>query len=305
MRTLVLGANGRLGSNVVTAALDRGWEVRGTVRSEPDTAPVPLDRLDVRDGDRAAALLDDHAPDAVVNCTAMVDVDGCETEPERAHAVNAEAPGVLASACADREISFVHVSTDYVFDGRDGAPYDESAEPNPLQVYGESKLAGERAVRESDADALVGRLSFVYGTHGFTGELTGFPVWVRDRLAAGESVPLFTDQHVTPSRAGQAASTLMDLADAGERGLFHVAGRSCLTPYEFGHLLAERMGVDPGLVEEGAMDDIDREAPRPRDTCLDVSRLESALGRPQPTTEEDLAAIGDALEPGETADDGS
>ncbi|WP_436926641.1 SDR family oxidoreductase [Halosimplex amylolyticum] len=295
MRTLVLGANGQLGSNVVTAALDRGWEAHGTVRSSPERAPVECSRLDIRDADRAAALLDERAPDLVVNCAAMTDVDGCEADPERAHAVNGEAPGDLASACADRGIRFVHVSTDYVFDGRDQTPYDESGEANPLQVYGESKLAGERAVRNLDADSLVARLSFVYGTHGFTGEPTGFPAWVRGKLAAGESVPLFTDQHVTPSRAGQAAATLLDLADAGESGTVHVASRSCLTPHEFGRLLADRLDADPTLVEEGSMGDVDREATRPPHTCLDVSAVEAALDRPQPTTDEDLAAIDDAL----------
>ncbi|WP_415380574.1 dTDP-4-dehydrorhamnose reductase [Halosimplex sp. TS25] len=295
MRTLVLGANGQLGSNVVATAFDRGWDVHGTVRSPPGGAPVECSRLDVRDADRAAALIDERGPDLVVNCAAMTDVDGCEADPERAHAVNAEAPGALAAACAEREISFVHVSTDYVFDGRDEAPYDESAETNPLQVYGESKLAGERAVRDAGADSLVARLSFVYGTHGFTGELTGFPAWIRGKLAAGESVPLFTDQHVTPSRAGQAAATLLDLADRGESGTVHVASRSCLTPYEFGRLLAHRSGADPALVVEGAMDDVDREATRPRRTCLDVSAVEAALGRQQPTTDDDLAAIDEAL----------
>ncbi|WP_459191910.1 dTDP-4-dehydrorhamnose reductase [Halosimplex sp. J119] len=299
MRTLVLGAAGQLGSNVVTAALDRGWEAHAAVHSPLERAPVEWSQLDVRDADRVAALLDEQAPDLVVNCAAMTDVDGCERDPERAHAVNGEAPGALASACADRKIPFVHVSTDYVFDGRDETPYDESAATSPVQVYGESKLTGEHAVRDAAPESLVVRLSFVYGTHGFSGELTGFPAWVRDRLTAGESVPLFTDQHVTPSRAGQAAETLLDLAEAGERGTVHVASRSCLTPHEFGGLLADRLGADPSLVEEGSMDDVDRAATRPRHTCLDVSGVEAVLDRPQPTTDEDLAAIGDGLAAGE------
>ncbi|QLH77286.1 SDR family oxidoreductase [Halosimplex rubrum] len=295
MRTLVLGADGRLGSNVVAAARDRGWTVRGTVRSDPADPPVHCDEFDVRDADRAAAVLDDAAPELVVNCTATVDVDGCERDPERARAVNGRAPGSLAGACAERGVPFVHVSTDYVFDGRASEPYDESAEPNPLQEYGESKLAGERAVRDAGGETLVARLSFVYGTHGFSGELTGFPAWVRDELAAGTAVPLFTDQRVTPTRAGQAAATLLGLAAAEARGTYHVAARSCVTPREFGALIAERLGVDPGLVDAGSMGDADREAARPRDTCLDVSRVEATLGRDQPTLAEDLAAIDGAL----------
>ena len=297
MRTLVVGANGLLGSNVVVEAVERGWETRGTVRSADASAPVPCSRLDLRDADRAADLLDEHAPDVVVNCAAMTDVDACERAPERARAVNGQAPGDLAVACADRSIGFVHVSTDYVFDGRAERPYREDDDPNPVQAYGESKLAGERAVRASDAESLVVRLSFVYGTHGFTDRLTGFPAWVRDRLAAGESVPLFADQRVTPSRAGGTAATLLDLVDRGARGTYHVASRSCLTPLAFGRLLADRMAASPTLLEEGSLADVERAATRPRYSCLDVSRLESTLGRRQPTAEADLAAMAEALEP--------
>jgi dTDP-4-dehydrorhamnose reductase len=295
MRTLVLGANGLLGSNVVAEAVDRGWDVRGTVRSEGATAPAPLSSLDIRDAERVADLLDEQSPDVVLNCAAMTDVDGCEREPDRARAVNGRAPGDLAAACADRGISLLHVSTDYVFDGHKRAPYAESDDPNPIQAYGDSKLAGERAVRASEAASLVVRLSFVYGIHGFTAELQGFPSWVRGRLTDGDPVPLFTDQRVTPTRAGQAAAVLLDLADRGERGTFHVASRSCLTPFEFGRLLAARTDAPPTLLREGSMADVEREAPRPQYSCLDVSKLEATLDRAQPTAEADLAAIEHAL----------
>lgn len=295
VRVLVVGANGLLGSNVVTEAVDRGWTVHATVRSTALSAPVPLSRVDLREPRDVTGLLDEWSPDVVVNCAAMTDVDACERNPERAETVNGEAPGVIASACLDRDVRFVHVSTDYVFDGRARTPYEESADPNPVQAYGESKLAGERAVRASDARSVVARLSFVYGTHGFTRDLAGFPAWVRDRLADSESVPLFEDQHVSPSRAGQAAATLLDLVERRERGTFHVASRSCLTPFVFGELIAERIGAPRALLEAGALTTLDRDATRPRYTCLDVSNLESTLGRPQPTADEDLAAIDGAF----------
>jgi dTDP-4-dehydrorhamnose reductase len=221
----------------------------------------------------------------------MTDVDACESDPETAQAVNGDAPGALASACANRDIGLVHVSTDYVFDGESDSPYEESAEPNPLQVYGASKLDGERQVRNSDADALVVRLSFVYGVHAGSGELTGFPAWVRDRLIAGETTTLFTDQRVTPSRAGQAAETILDLLSADAEGTVHVASRSCVTPYEFGDAVRERAGADPRLIEAGSMADVDREAERPVNSCLDVTRVEELLGRSQPTLEADIDEI--------------
>lgn len=295
MRLLVLGANGLLGSNAVAEALARGWECIGTYHSTQPEFETPLSALDIRDNDEFAAILDDHDFDAVCNCAAMADVDGCEENPEQAHAVNGEAPGELARACADRNLTFCHVSTDYVFDGRMESRYDESAETNPVQVYGESKLAGERAIWQAhDAPVLV-RLSFVYGTHGSTGALTGFPSWVTKRLRNGETTPLFTDQTVTPSRAGHATATLLDLLAAEATGTFHIASRSCITPFEFGEQIGNRLDAPVELLTEGSQSAVDRPATRPAHTCLDVGQVERVLGREQPTLAAGLDAIARAL----------
>ncbi|GAA0455087.1 NAD(P)-dependent oxidoreductase [Halococcus dombrowskii] len=301
MQLLVVGANGLLGSNVIAKALARDWECTGTYHSTEPTFDIPLHELDVRDTDRFTTILDANEFDAVLNCAAMTDVDGCEENPEHAHAINGAAPGELARVCADRELAFCHVSTDYVFDGDAERRYAESAPTNPQQVYGESKLTGERTVRKAHDGALLARLSFVYGTHGATGTLTGFPAWVGDRLRKAESIPLFTDQTVTPSRAGQAAATLIDLLAADVTGTVHIASRSCITPYEFGERIRERlaasrsMDVPAELLAEGSQSAVDRAATRPLHTCLDVGTVEHALDRDQPALAGDLDSIADAL----------
>ncbi len=291
MRVLVLGANGLLGSNVLTECRSRTHDVVGTYHTSPPAIDVPCHKLDIGNESETVAVLDEVTPDVVVNCAAMTDVDGCESDPEAAMAVNGTAPGTIASACAERDVEFVHVSTDYVFDGVDGSPYQEDAVPDPVQVYGESKLAGERAVRERHSDPTIARLSFVYGVHRGDGELTGFPAWVRGKLDAKEEVPLFTDQTVTPTRAGQAAATLLDLSRDNHTGTYHVACRSCVSPYEFGEQICEQMGASPALLTEGSMADVDRPAKRPKETCLSVESVESTLERPQPTLTEDLEQI--------------
>lgn len=294
MRVLVIGANGLLGSNVAATAVERGWSVEGTHHSSPPDLPVASSELDLRDPGRVEAAVGRADPAAVVNCAAVTDVDGCEADPGRARAVNAAAPGVVADACGDRPL--LHVSTDYVFDGRAAGRYAETAATGPVQVYGETKLAGERRVRERHDDPLVVRPSFVYGVHRGRDELVGFPAWVRERLREGASVPLFADQHVTPSRAGSLASAMLDLLAAGAAGTYHVASRSCVSPREFGDAIRERMGADPARLEAGSLDDVDRPATRPPNTCLDVSKVESRLGRPQPTLAEDLDALDDRLD---------
>ncbi|QLH76877.1 dTDP-4-dehydrorhamnose reductase [Halosimplex rubrum] len=291
MELMVAGASGLLGSNVVATARERGIETVGTYHSDRPSFAGPLESLDIRDADRTRELVEEYRPDAVVNCAAMTDVDGCESEPNHAMEVNADAPGDLAAVCTDYDTDLVHVSTDYVFDGEEASPYNESAEMNPRQVYGETKRAGERAVLQEGSDPLVTRLSFVYGSHESSGQLTGFPAWIRDQLATDEPITLFTDQYVTPTRAGHAAAVLLDLIEEGESGLVHVASRSCVTPYTFGDEIRRRMDASEGLLARGTMDDLDRPAPRPEYTCLDVSRVEDVLGRPQPELADDLSAL--------------
>ena len=294
MRLLVVGANGLLGSNVVHVGRQRDWTVTGTYHSKRPEFEIPLTQFDLADYETFGDVLETHDPDLVVNCAAMTDVDGCETSPEQANVLNGDAPGALAAQCAANDIEFVHVSTDYVFDGTARDPYGETASPNPVQVYGESKLAGEQAVQEAAGDHLIMRLSFVWGVHRSSGALTGFPAWVRGQLVSGDSVSLFIDQWVTPTRAGQAAATLFELVDADATGLYHVACRSCVTPYAFGKVLADQLDADTALLKEGSTEDIDRDATRPTYSCLDVDAIESRLDRPQPPLEEDVSEIWDA-----------
>lgn len=290
MTVLVVGASGLLGSTVVAHAQARDHAVVGTYHSTDPELDVPRYECDLGDPDAIDDLLDSVNPTMVVNCAAMTDVDGCESRPEQAMTVNADAPERLATACAASGREFVHVSTDYVFDGTSDTPYTEDDDPNPIQVYGETKLAGDRRVQAAMPDALIVRLSFVYGLHHATGDLTGFPAWVKHELAAGNTIPLFTDQSVTPSRAGQVATTILDLAAGNHTGVYNVASRDCVTPYDFGSHVKSVFDLD-GSIEPGNMSDIDRQAARPAYSCLDVSRVEAALGRPQPGLVEDLKAL--------------
>ena len=291
MDVLVVGANGLLGSATVAAALDRSHTVSMAYHSSAPQFDLPAFACDITDTERFESILEDVEPDVVVNCAAMTDVDACESNPQEAMDVNAKAPERLAKHATDRNAAFVHVSTDYVFDGEARNRYDEDDQTNPVQVYGRSKLEGERAVLESVPEALVTRLSFVYGQRGDTGSIEGFPAWVTQRLQAGEEVPLFTDQWITPSRAGAAASTIFELVDASAAGPVHVASGTCTTPYEFGNAIATHQGYDTDLLIEGSMADVDRPAARPEYTCLDTTRVETLLERPQPSLETDIQAI--------------
>ncbi|MFB9809229.1 SDR family oxidoreductase [Haladaptatus pallidirubidus] len=295
MRILVIGASGLLGSNVITVSQDRDIDVVGTYHSSKPSFDIPLAKLELQDIKRFDEILDFYTPNAVINCAAMTDVDSCEKNPNQAYAVNCNAPGVLAEHCTKHNVKFVHVSSDYVFDGTAVTPYTEEASTNPVQVYGNSKLKSEEKVTAANREALITRLSFVYGIHGDTKELTGFPAWIYSRLKNDQPTPLFTNQRVTPTRAGQAAETLIDLLISKESGIYNVACRSCVSPYEFGIKICNRLNTKNDLLSKGLQDDIDRSAARPSYTCLDVSKVEDSLDRLQPTLETELNEIENAI----------
>lgn len=295
MEVAVLGANGVLGGNVVAAALERGHDVLGTYHTTDPGFEIPLRQLDITRIAAVEQYLGETDPDAVLNCAAMTDVDACEENPEQAVAVNADAPAAIARLCDAGGIQLCHVSTDYVFDGWADAPYSETSQPNPIQEYGASKLAGERGVDDAMTAPLVARLSFVWGVHRAENALSGFPRWVRDSLREGDSLPLFTDQFVTPTRAGQAASALLDLLESEVSGTVNVACRSCVTPYEFAAQIRERTETASGDLRESSIAAVDRPAERPAYTCLAVDRIEAMRERAQPTLAEDLDAVADYI----------
>lgn len=291
MKALVFGSSGLLGSNVAVEAAERGFDVIGTYYTTEPDLEIDCRRCDITDSANTHQLITECDPDVVINCAAMADVDACEQNPETAQAVNADAPKQIAHVCSENEITYIHISTDYVFNGNQDQAYVVDDSPDPIQHYGKTKYAGEQAVEATHSLALIIRLSFIYGIHQSTTELTGFPAWVTSTLQSGDPVPLFTDQFVTPSRAGQAAETILELNSNNCSGLYHVACRDCVTPYQFGKQIADRLGKQD-LISKSSQDDLDRLAPRPTHTCLNVGHTEQALDRLQPTLAADLDELG-------------
>lgn len=291
MEVLVIGASGLLGSNVAEVSLSKGYETTGTYRDPDFQIPIPSHQLDVRNEDRVGMLIRDHRPDLVVNCAALTDVDACEREPEKAKVINGNAPGLIAAVCDDHEIPLIHISTDYVFAGASESHYTEEDVKDPIQEYGKTNLAGERNVQLTHDNTIIVRVSFLYGYNRSTESLEGFPAWVIDRLRLDENIPLFTDQYITPTRAGHATEIILSLGDVGATGTFHVAARDCTTPYGFGTDVRKRLGAPSKLITSSSLTDVERPAERPRHTCFDVSKIENTLDRRMPTLEADIDAL--------------
>lgn len=292
MRVLITGTRGLLGSNIVSVALNHGYQVIGSYHTEKPPFDVPLYKFDLRDDTRFTELLNKTEPDIVINCAARTDVDDCEKDPERAYAINAEAPGILASLCREAQIQFVQISTDYVFDGTNKTPYSEDDEPNPVQVYGASKREGELAALETYEQSIIVRISFVYGRNQATDELAGFPAWIVGKINTSEEIPLFTDKQITPTHAAQAAQTILELTEMETDGIYHATSKSCVTPYNFGLTIAEHTDIEDDVFTSTTLDATHRPATRPKYTCLSAEKIERKLKRPQPTLPQDLINTG-------------
>jgi dTDP-4-dehydrorhamnose reductase len=265
---LVLGAGGMLGRAVVAAAGARGNQVDAVPRAE----------LDVTDAAAVAMRVARARPGLVVNCAAFTQVDACESEPARAHAVNAEAVRGIAAAADQAGAVLVQVSSDYVFDGRAGEPYVESAPTAPLSVYGESKLGGERAALASRR-GLVVRASWLFGPGG--------PNFVRTMLGharAGAPLRVVDDQVGCPTYTPFLAEALLDLGGLAAGGtiplpgVLHYRNREPVSWYGFTRAILEVWAIDASLTPVTTAE-FTRPARRPAYSVLDVSRTERLLGR--------------------------
>ncbi len=205
---LVTGGYGLLGRSL--AAL-----------STSDRPIVCLGRheLDITDAGSIARAIDRVGPAIVVNAAAMTDVDGCERDPDKAMRENAAGPGLLAESCARDRVTLVHVSTDFVFDGSKREPYTIEDDPNPISVYGRSKLEGERAVLAAEPRAIVVRTSWLFGVGG-----KNFASRIFDYAAASNRLKGIVDMKSLPTYAPDLAHRILEIVDTGASGTFHVVG---------------------------------------------------------------------------------
>jgi dTDP-4-dehydrorhamnose reductase len=275
---LVIGGSGLLGQHLLREAQARGHRATGTGFSGADEGLLTLDLGDVVAG---REIVSRARPGLVALAAAMTSVDGCETHPDLAERVNAIAPGEVAEGCRGIGARLVYFSTDYVFDGR-GGPSDEEAEPHPLNVYGRTKLEGERNVLRLLPEALVLRTCANFGWNRLQSKENSV-TWILNRLRRGEPVPLFTDQWVSPSYVPHVARVAFELVERGTSGVVHVASRGCLTRLEVGEAVCDVFGQPRSLLRPSKLADAKLAAPRPRKSCLGTRRMERFPDIPVPT----------------------
>ncbi len=264
---MVTGARGMLGSEIVR-----------TLGSAHAVVGVDIGEFDIRDADATVDAIRRVSPDIVVNCAAYTDVDGAESSRELAFAVNATGAGNVGRAAADARALMIQISTDYVFDGEKNLPYVESDAPNPLSVYGESKLAGEQAVAESGCECLILRTAWLYGH--------GCPNFVETMLRlAGEQKPLrvVDDQEGMPTSSSDLAMIVAGILSTGVRGLVNATNSGSCSWFTFARRILDLSGSSDIIIEPVRTEEFPRPAKRPRRSVLSLARLTESLGwEPRP-----------------------
>jgi len=268
MRVLVVGAAGMLGRELTEL-------IRATQSCRLFSLDLP--DIDIANPRQVRDTFHRIRPDVTLNCAAQTDVDGCERDPKLAFRVNAHGPHLLAQAALNSRSLLVHVSTDFVFDGKKRTPYVEDDEPNPLSVYGKSKLAGELAVQETGCDYIIARTSWLYGPYG-----KNF-VWsfVIARARKGEPLPLVTDQTGSPSYTLDVADAIIRLVHENARGLFHVCDGGACSRIEFATAALAEAGLKADIRPIGTQD-LNLPAPRPAYSVLSTDKVAHVLQRPMP-----------------------
>ena len=272
MRLLVFGAAGQLGSTFAGAP---GHDVIGFTRAD----------VDVTDQAALVAAVERVQPDVLVNCTAYNDVDGAEDNAAAALAVNAMAVRAMAAAATRVGATFVHYSTDFVFDGEASTPYVEEDRARPVSVYGCSKLLGEWFARDAPRWYVL-RVESLFGGRQARSSVDKIAAALRQRRAA----PVFADRVVTPSYVDDVRdATLALLARDAPSGVFHCVNSGQGTWADVGRHIASLVGADPGLLVLTSVRDVKLKATRPVYCALNNRKLTEAVGAPLPTWHDAVA----------------
>ena len=296
MRILVTGSNGLLGQKL-TRLLQQDEDVhliataRG--RSALRVSRGEYHNLDISDRNQVDHVLRLTKPEVVINTAAMTQVDDCETHREACWKANVTAVENIVRCCTALHTHLVHVSTDFIFDGSHG-PLDEEATPGPVNFYGESKLAAEEVIRNSDASWAILRTVLVFG---ITEDMSrsNIVLWVKKSLEQHKSIQVVNDQWRTPTLAEDLAMGCYLAAKKRAKGIYNISGKDFLSPYDIAIKTAGFFGLDTRLINATDSTKFVQPAKRPLITGFIIDKARKELGYEPHSFEEGLAILAHQL----------
>lgn len=263
MKIVILGGKGQLGSDCTKV-----------LKEIHDVMSVDLDELDITDISQVEAAAGNFGADVIVNCAAFTRVDDCETEKELACKVNVEGPGNLAVAAKNQGAQLIHISTDYVFDGRKKAPepYTEKDAPNPISYYGMTKLAAEEAIRRITDNHIILRTAWLYGIRGQNFLKSMLTLALKDPQ---REIKIVNDQFGSPTWSYRLALQIEKLIESGGHGTYHATSEGYCTWYKLATYFLGKMGVPHSFVP-CTTEEYPTPAARPMNSILENKRLKES-----------------------------
>ncbi|UYP48036.1 hypothetical protein NEF87_004321 [Candidatus Lokiarchaeum ossiferum] len=269
-KILVIGANGFLGGKLLPI-FENKYDVYAAdiTISEIDEKFHPI-QLDITNAEQVKTVFNRLKPNLTILTAAMTNVDACEDFPEKANLINAIGPLNVANAIKENKGRLIHISTDFIFDGKRGN-YTEEEEPNPLGVYGESKLRGEKNVLESGVTALICRTSVLYGWPA-ANQRDNFFSWAYKQFHNGKHIKIIKGQITTPTLVDDLVKFLYDVSEFKTTEIYHTTGPEAISRYDFVTKLVNIFKFSPDLLEP--VDFFKQNAPRPDNSSLNTQKIQ-------------------------------
>lgn len=293
MKILIIGANGFTGRRILDIlSAENIYEVTGCslhadIRTGEEHRFV---QVDINDHTAIAALFDEVHPDVAVNCSALSVPDYCEKNHDEAFAANVSAVENMAVCCERVGCRFIHLSTDFVFDGRHNRLYTEEDTPSPVNYYGRTKYEGEQAVAKVCSSYAIVRVVVVYGK-GLPGQHGNILQLVKNRLETGQEIRVVSDQYRTPTYVSDIAEGVRLLMHAPVNGIYHICGKENLSIAEIAYRVADFFGLDRSLIRPVTTEEMNEATPRPRYSGLSIEKAVRDLGYAPHTLEEGMEEL--------------
>ncbi|OED30483.1 dTDP-4-dehydrorhamnose reductase [Methanosphaera sp. WGK6] len=285
MKFFITGGSGLLGERL-SAVADNDYELISSHNVNPTENTI---KCDITNKQEVEQVILKYEPDVIIHCAAMTNVDLCEDEIDKAYAINGNGTGNLAKAAEKIGAKIIYVSTDFVFDGKNGY-YKEEDSVNPLGIYAKSKYDGEIQLQQYSNNWAIARVSVLYGWHN----RPNFTTWVINQLRQNNPINIVTDQINSPTFADNAAEIMFEIAKQDKTGIFHTAGNDRISRYDFTKKIAEEFNLNEDLINPVTSEEFVQKAPRPMDSSLNVSKVEKELGIPMETCSESLRRMADS-----------
>ena len=296
-KILIIGANGFTGRQILNdLSVHTQYKVTGC-SLHPDILPNDAGKYrfietDIRNEANIKRLFEEVQPDVVINCSALSVPDYCETHHEEAYLTNVTAVSQLAVFCEEYKSRFIHLSTDFVFDGKinedAGLLYTEEDIPTPVNYYGYTKWKGEEKVAETCSSFAIIRVAIVYG-RALPGQHGNIVQLVMNRLKAGQEIRVVSDQWRTPTYVGDVSDGVQRLIAHTTNGIFHICGDECMSIAEIAYQVADYMGLDHSLIHPVTTEEMNETTPRPRFSGMSIDKARTMLGYEPQKLKEALA----------------